>query len=272
MINLLKSAGTRVFHRRSSMGSMSTSDGGPPPMPADVRKKAIKFVERRQWNRLRSLLLAIKESEHSLVVDCAQYGQSRSHNLAGANAKDGLTFLHCLCRYQPPVDIVEAAIELFPELVTASDKSSRVPLHLAVFFDAPLDVVRALLKSDKGCAAAQDINGKTPLMLVCEEIARPSLTTFYDFKDISKIALLADFIHALAIFCPDAVALEDNEGRTALECALDGEAPKETIRCLQHATIEHEMGANASTYGSDVPSCIEFIMDKSSMELENHRQ
>eukprot|EP00567_Pseudictyota_dubia_P014214 CAMPEP_0197439836 /NCGR_PEP_ID=MMETSP1175-20131217/6494_1 /TAXON_ID=1003142 /ORGANISM="Triceratium dubium, Strain CCMP147" /LENGTH=267 /DNA_ID=CAMNT_0042969827 /DNA_START=90 /DNA_END=893 /DNA_ORIENTATION=- len=190
-----------------------------------ARKKAAKFASQQKWDRLRDLLLTIEEGMAS-AGGC-------SHDLAG-DRDNGFTFLHVLCAFQPPLDVTNTVVRLFPHMVAARDHSSRVPMHVAVECEAPLDIFDCLMESDPQCVDARNCDGKTPLMLACKEMGSAIKSGFYEGK--GKVRWLADVIKLLAKSSPNSILVEDDGGWTALEHALDSEAPKKTIKTLQRAT------------------------------------
>eukprot|EP00567_Pseudictyota_dubia_P016100 CAMPEP_0197436538 /NCGR_PEP_ID=MMETSP1175-20131217/3980_1 /TAXON_ID=1003142 /ORGANISM="Triceratium dubium, Strain CCMP147" /LENGTH=228 /DNA_ID=CAMNT_0042965849 /DNA_START=150 /DNA_END=833 /DNA_ORIENTATION=+ len=210
MINTIKAAMSKTDPSTTSVG---------------VHRKAASFASRRQWDRLHNLLLSIEEGIAS-PGGC-------SHDLL-EEYDSGSTFLHVLCSFQPPLDVTNTVVRMFPQMVAARDHSSRVPMHVAVECEAPLDVFNCLMESDPRCAEARDSDGKTPLMLACKEMGSAMQSGFYDGK--GKVRWLADVIKFLAKSSPNSILVEDDGGRTALEHALDSEAPKKTIKTLQRAT------------------------------------
>lgn len=193
----------------------------------NARRKAAKCVVIGRWDLLRELLSTIEEAVTSASVECR-------HDLDKSD-KSGCTFLHAVCAFRPPLDLVRMIVRLFPEMVSATDRHLRTPLHVAVDRDASKEVTRCLLESDSSCAEAQDREGKTALMLACQ--------SKFDAHNIEEggVQRIVDMIRFLAKISPRSVSLEDINGQTALEHALIGEAPRSTIRTLQRATINAGM-------------------------------
>eukprot|EP00567_Pseudictyota_dubia_P007353 CAMPEP_0197437876 /NCGR_PEP_ID=MMETSP1175-20131217/5012_1 /TAXON_ID=1003142 /ORGANISM="Triceratium dubium, Strain CCMP147" /LENGTH=273 /DNA_ID=CAMNT_0042967501 /DNA_START=212 /DNA_END=1033 /DNA_ORIENTATION=- len=188
---------------------------------------ACRYARKRQWGHLRDLLLRVEYAQLSLegVVD----------------AIDGQTLLHVVCSHDPPLDVVTTLTDMFPALIDAADAIRRTPLHVAVENGASLEVVGFLVKSKPACAMLKDEDGKTPLMLVCQEIGElddKDEARYFDdaFEADRRLLYLCDVAQSLAKAVPLSVLVEDEYGMTALEHAINSEAPRKMIRYLQHTT------------------------------------
>eukprot|EP00567_Pseudictyota_dubia_P014090 CAMPEP_0197436634 /NCGR_PEP_ID=MMETSP1175-20131217/4060_1 /TAXON_ID=1003142 /ORGANISM="Triceratium dubium, Strain CCMP147" /LENGTH=231 /DNA_ID=CAMNT_0042965969 /DNA_START=182 /DNA_END=877 /DNA_ORIENTATION=+ len=189
----------------------------------DARGKAYAFrcAKKRQWGRLRDLLLRVESTQLGLAdVDA-----------------DGRTLLHVVCSHEPPLDVVTGVAHKFPTMTDATDATQRTPLHEAVTHDASMEVVKFLAKTKPECTTMKDANGKTPLMLVCQEIGQIEDRQWLDASQMERRLLyLCDLANSLVKSVPMSVLAEDKEGMTALEHAINSEAPKKMIRVLQHTT------------------------------------
>lgn len=192
-----------------------------------VRGRAFRCTEKHQWERLRNLLL------HAETISADPEQLSR---LAVPDTKDGRTLLHVVCANGPPLDVVTSVTRMFPAMLHATDRSNRTPLHEAVWHGASVKVVKSLIRSEPLCTMIKDAEGSTPLILACQKIGLGVAPGFDQYEDELYVEYACELVQELALSSPDSVLVEDGDGMNALEHALDREAPRKTIRILQHVT------------------------------------
>lgn len=193
----------------------------------DVRGKAYKYIEKHQWENLRKLLNCVDLSDLGLTyVD-----------------KNGRNLLHTVCSNEPPLDVVKRIVIVMPAMLDATDWFNRSPLHEAVRHDASPEVAKFLVESMPECAMIRDADGRTPLMLACCQMGqfegdRPYFASALHRRIEEERWLLhmCRLGHELAVSYPPSILAKDRYGMTALEHALESEAPRQTIRTLQHLT------------------------------------
>jgi len=159
--------------------------------------------------------------------------------LNSPNRKESV--LHEVCRFQPPLKVLEKIIAMNPALVTTINFQGRLPLHIATENGASYDAVHLLCKCDPSTAGLQDLLGKTPLHLLVEESS--SRFDFDDFDDIMFGALVRDndflrIVKILVLSSPETVNLEDIAGMSALEYALLIDGDRDVVCELQRASVQ----------------------------------
>jgi hypothetical protein len=149
---------------------------------------------------------------------------------------DGLPIVHLCCRNQAPLRVYRALYKCRPQSFEKFDRNGRFPIHEALKSGATSDVIHFLIENTSMLgASAQDKAGKTPLHILCEYyiwLYRPLL----DANENLWEETLLDILHRLCEKDRSTVNVEDDEGRTAIEIALENGAPYEFIRTLQRTS------------------------------------
>lgn len=71
--------------------------------------------------------------------------------------------LHSACARQPPLEIVQALIQMYPEGAQSPDDQGKYALHYACGNQASTDVIEALIDAFPTAARTSDPEGKLPL-------------------------------------------------------------------------------------------------------------
>lgn len=142
--------------------------------------------------------------------------------------------VHFACRFNPPRTIIRHLNLLYPEGLNHADALGRLPLHYAAKWRASYRLIEYLIKKDQSAASVRDVSGKVPLHLMCESYnASSSADTV---EDLSPQEHIVECIKVLTSVAPETVNIEDNDGITVLEYAIESEVPYEAIRVLQKAS------------------------------------
>jgi hypothetical protein len=145
----------------------------------------------------------------------------------------GCTFLHFLCRYQPPLKIVEAVVGIWPELSKKMIPATKqTALHVACQYGARSDVVKFLLEIHGEAAMMQDINGRLPLHLACRPKQHPPTQMDEDDEengDVDWIKPGSAVVRALCGHNPKAANAQDKDGCNPLELALTTDDENSTV-------------------------------------------
>jgi ankyrin repeat protein len=131
------------------------------------------------------------------------------------------------------------------EAIHFSDHLGRLPLHYACQHCASPHIVSFLLHTDPSLACQQDITGKTPLHLACQYYVRSYCPYLQLKSSLSADDAAMAVIHEICESIPSAVNVEDVEGRTALEYAIEAGLPFNLVRKLQKTSV-YIWKANAS--------------------------
>lgn len=147
------------------------------------------------------------------------------------------TILHLCCRFYPPIDILRAVYECNPSAVAERNETGRFPIHVACIGGASLKVIEFLIKKTSNLVAtAQDVTGKTPLHLACEYYVYKYNPLWKKTRDVSAENAVIDVVKMLCAQYPDMVNIEDNEGRVAIETAIEFECSIKVIKAIQKAS------------------------------------
>ena len=149
------------------------------------------------------------------------------------------TILHLCCRFYPPCDILRAIYECNPQAVDQVDETGRFPIHVACFGGASLKVIEFLIeKTSQLAATAQDATGKTTLHLTCEYYVWNYNPLWKKARDISAEDAVIDVVKMLCDQYPDMVNIDDDEGRVAIETAIEFESSIKVIKAIQKASAK----------------------------------
>jgi ankyrin repeat protein len=127
----------------------------------------------------------------------------RSRHLDKAT-KTGSTVLHHVCCFQPPLNIVQEIVALYPGMIMVMDICGRLPLHEACRYKAPKEVVDFLADSYSSAPLIQDRQGKTPLHYAADA------EFVHDY-------LLLDVVMSLSVSYPRSLSFRDSRGLTPVD-------------------------------------------------------
>lgn len=188
------------------------------------------LIKSKDWEMIRTLLaVSSPDCFRSIATSISTYSEQKL---------DGMTLLHVVVRYDPPLDIVSNIIKLIPEMTAARDDLGRTPLHIAAGSDASPFLLRFIASAYPAACDTQDEDGKTPLHLVCD-------TSFDLFAHIgtsstpkSQKSPRHEAIVALLSESLTAASIEDDDEMSPLEHAIMCEASIETVKLLQHSATK----------------------------------
>jgi ankyrin repeat protein len=178
----------------------------------------LQIIVSRDWNTFRSALLsrpALFRHAASAVSACSRL--------------NGMTLLHAVVRYDPPLEIVAQMIEICPHMPAATDCLGRTPLHVAAGSGCSASLVAIIARLYPAACHAQDDEGKTPLHFICDS----SCVLFEEDHGCSpRQPPNHEAVVALLPYSLRATALEDNEGKSPLEHAIMSNASAKTVKLL----------------------------------------
>ncbi len=185
----------------------------------------IELLVNQDWEAFRSNVLADPDFFRHLagaISACSQL--------------NGMTLLHAIVRYDPPLDIVARMIEFCPRMPAAKDCLQRTPLHVAAGLKASASLLDLLASAYPAACDAQDECGKTPLHFVCDS----SCVLFEDdlFDNDNSIPS-QEAVEVLLSYSFHAAILKDDEDMIPLEHAIMSNAKQKTVRLLQNAAVVH---------------------------------
>lgn len=202
------------------------------------------------------LVNMVKSRQWSEVMDHFSRNPDVAKPAAAAAAEDGakpLLLLHEVCRYQPPLRVIEEFVRADPKSVSVMSKKNHAPLHVACRCGAPPDVINFLCQLNPILAGVQDYNGRTPLHLLCQEY-----TIHYNEEQRLKISLSKALIAAAKFIIaasPNTVILEDKDGKSALHYAVDDkEMDIRVLHCIQKAAAKDSASKNNDKVSPSAPA------------------
>jgi len=150
----------------------------------------------------------------------------------------GANILHIALCNDPPIDIVESILEVFPDTPFLADSVGRYPLHIASSLGQSTEIVVMIAKAYRHACLKQDLDGKTPLHFACS-----SDLTLYEGEDIhhgNTKELNSSTIVSLVSMAPSAVHLEDCDGQNPIELAILSNASSSIVSILRNiSALEH---------------------------------
>jgi len=182
------------------------------------------LIEHQRWRKLNNNVVKQLRQPKNVRCTCEKCTHQQS-------------LLHFACNFRPPLYVVRNLLEFDAFNASGIDSKRRYPLHLALEYESAVEVVKFLIESNKAAVIAQDVYGKTPLHMVvlkcAEKIERNELQ---DFGGIISFIDSVEMLELILLLCdavPSAPFVEDNNGMTALEYAIDVEADYELVKALQ---------------------------------------
>ena len=144
----------------------------------------------------------------------------------------GMTLLHAVARYNPPLGLLVQMIRLYPSALTGQDCLGRTPLHVATGSGASPDAIKLLAINYPKACDIQDEDGRTPLHFACDT----SCELFEDDdRSLPRELPCYETIRCLLSGSIDAVTIEDEDEMNAIEYAIVSDASQEVVRLLQKA-------------------------------------
>ena len=187
-----------------------------------VRKKTTitRLVISRQWSLLEKLM---KCDRFDIPID------DDSSIIVGQHSISEDLIVHFICRFQAPFRIVVLFEEAYPESLSCFDAMGRYPLHIACAWGNSPDTIKFLIDSYPDAAMVQDANGKCAIHHLCHTFKRHYQdATHIHFND--SMMAIVKILHTAA---PMSFNIEDNDGKNAVEYAIESEVNIQIIRAMQ---------------------------------------
>ncbi|KAL7447949.1 hypothetical protein ACHAWC_000228, partial [Mediolabrus comicus] len=108
------------------------------------------------------------ESFRYNVLSSRDIFQHLASAISSCSQLNGMTLLHAIVKYDPPLDIVAQILEFCPDMPAAEDCLRRTPLHVAAGSRAPASLIELLARAHPAACDAQDEERKTPLHFACD--------------------------------------------------------------------------------------------------------
>lgn len=175
-------AAMSLFDGESNLGSSNVSDIGTGAFPTPVRQQD---RDRRPSYGSRNgdrLSFTGKESVAAAAAIKAALIEESSESAAGVAETPtiGENVLHDVCRYRPPLDVVESLLLSLRQhrrgCTSGKDDMGRMPLHVAAASGANPAVIEALARADPYAASVGDIHARSPLHLLLRNFQSEGFT------------------------------------------------------------------------------------------------
>eukprot|EP00986_Skeletonema_menzelii_P009053 scaffold4031_cov141-Skeletonema_menzelii.AAC.3 len=192
-------------------------------------------------NSITVLLNAISRQDWELVQSIAISNPATFRAIANAIGNspefNGMTLLHAVVRFNPPLDVVTKMVDICPDQLAAKDCLGRTPLHVAAGSSAEPRLIKLIANAYPASCDATDEDGKTPLHFACD-------TSFELFEDDAAANSIRstprevchDTVRALLTESLHAATIEDLDEMNALEYAILSGAGLRTVKLLQKAS------------------------------------
>jgi ankyrin repeat protein len=174
------------------------------PNEVDYEHRTILFrlVLKREWANARKRTDTVPEEVRTWIVTKGFHGNLR------------FLPLHKACVLQPPVALIQALNEAYPDGAKCKDQDGWLPLHCACFYGAGEDIVNCLLTANPNGAHSKDDEGRMPL--------------HYASLKAASEEVVASLLRAN----PKGAVSKDDEGRLPIHHACSKGAPDGVIEAL----------------------------------------
>jgi ankyrin repeat protein len=203
---------------------------------AILKALAIRIVLHKSLNRSLDnnfISRLIKNREWSSLIFVVNTRKDNFNELISNLDENGWSMLILCCENQAPLRIYKAMFKCRSQLFDKMDGNRRFPIHVVCGSGAKPDVIKYTIQNTSKLAIlAQDIDGKTPLHLLCEHYLWKSCSVFQPIDTAWKENLM-NIVHQLCEKDRRIINIEDYQGRTAIEIAIENDFPYEVVRCLQ---------------------------------------
>jgi len=145
-----------------------------------------------------------------------------------------------VCRFRPPLFIIETIYKLVPFSVSERDCCGRCPVHIAAIHGASPDVTSYLVRKNMDVVDSMDEEGKTILHHLFQDykqkFCNQKFHVFHRKKKGSK--LMQELISFICEIAPDLTLKEDQNGMIPLEYAVDEEVDTKIMNTVQKSAAK----------------------------------
>jgi len=177
-----------------------------------------RLLSQRQWALLETILTTTPRS--AVLIDDPSLPHAVTSEI----------IVHFAARFQAPLRIISLLSRMYPESLANPDVTGRYPIHVAAKWSAAPDVISYLIKTNPSVSGVPDSMGKTPMTYVGEFYLDHFSSALYGADD-SQLQV----VRLLKAAAPRSVNFEDNEGKNAIEYALESNANLKVIKTMQRA-------------------------------------
>lgn len=156
-----------------------------------------------------------------------------SEHIQKCDEFNGMTLLHAVVKYNPPLRVLEAMIHAHGDALKGRDCVGRTPLHVACGTGADDLIIHRLVKAYPQACDLQDEDGRLPLHLACDN----ECVLFEGDDQTPRAPPTVDVVRTLLTGSLRSVLVEDEDEMSPLEYAIVSDANINVVKLLQKASM-----------------------------------
>eukprot|EP00984_Skeletonema_dohrnii_P025981 scaffold15220_cov64-Skeletonema_dohrnii-CCMP3373.AAC.1 len=155
-----------------------------------------------------------------------------SEHIQKCDEFNGMTLLHAVVKYNPPLHILDAMIHAHGDALMGQDCVGRTPLHVACGTGASAEIIRRLVKAYPQACDLQDEDGRLPLHIACDIEC-----VLFEGDLTERAPPTIDVVRALLSGSLRSVLVEDEDEMSPIEYAIVSDANINVVKLLQKASM-----------------------------------
>ena len=161
----------------------------------------------------------------------------------------GMTLLHAVVKYHPPLHILDAMIDAHGDALKGQDCVGRTPLHVACGSGVDDMIIRRLVKAYPQACDLPDEDGRLPLHLACD-----TDSVLFEGDDTQRAPPSFETVRTLLSGSLQSVLVEDEDDMSPIEYAIVTGANIKVVKFLQKASMTLRRKDAAQTRKADAAS------------------
>ena len=179
------------------------------------------LIHSQEWTKLEKKVA----SEHKLFKVISEHIQN-------CDEFSGMTLLHAVVKYSPPIHIIEAMLHAHGDALKGQDCVGRTPLHVACGTGTDAQIIRRLVQAYPNACDIQDEDGRLPLHLACD-----TECVLFEGDQTPRAPPSIDVVRALLSGSIRSVLVEDEDEMSPIEYAIVSGANLNVVKMLQKASM-----------------------------------
>mmetsp|Transcript_11082 Transcript_11082/g.16707 ORF Transcript_11082/g.16707 Transcript_11082/m.16707 type:complete len:234 (-) Transcript_11082:29-730(-) len=179
------------------------------------------LIHRQEWAALEK----VATTKHKLFKGISEHIQK-------CDEFNGMTLLHAVVKYNPPLHILDAMIDAHSDALMGQDCVGRTPLHVACGTGADAEIIRLLVEAYPQACDLQDEDGRLPLHLACDIEC-----VLFEGDQTERAPPTIDVVRALLSGSWRSVLVEDEDGMSPIEYAIVSDANIKVVKLLQKTSM-----------------------------------
>ena len=155
-----------------------------------------------------------------------------SEHIQKCDEFNGMTLLHAVVKYNPPLHILDAMIDAHGDALMGQDCVGRTPLHVACGTGASAEIICRLVKAYPQACDQHDEDGRLPLHLACD-----TECVLFEGDQAERAPPTIDVVRALLSGSLRSVLVEDEDEMSPIEYAIVSDANINVVKLLQKASM-----------------------------------